>query len=250
MGNQPVRFQLKKLLWPLIVAVLLAILIITNLMLIRHIRDLRSRLAEATADDTRHGTRDTEQEEETSNLESGTLMPKADRETQQNQPVKSTEPPDIEPSQKPRSSVQEPNTAIPITASQIAEVYNRALADCRSGRYDQAMEGFQQILEYPISQRDPGYELKDNAQYWMAECYYAQKKYVQALAEFQKVKDRFPEASKVFDAELKIAYTYCKLGRIPEAEQKLLELSKDWTRQPYVSQIAVLSKKIRSGQYE
>jgi TolA-binding protein len=109
-----------------------------------------------------------------------------------------------------------------------------------SGRYSQAIESFQQILEYPQP-----HQLKDNAQYWLAECYYAQKKYIRALAEFQKVKENFPKASKAFDAELKIAYTYHKMGSIEECKQKLSQLSKDWTHEQYQSKIAVLSEKLR-----
>jgi TolA-binding protein len=105
------------------------------------------------------------------------------------------------------------------------------------------METFQRILEYPTP-----HQRKANAQYWLAECYYAQEKYIQALAEFQRVKTLFPKADKVFDAELKVAYTYYKLGRIEEAKQKLSQLSRDWPHQRYRPKIAILSEKISSAQ--
>jgi len=112
-----------------------------------------------------------------------------------------------------------------------------------SGQYNQAVRAFQQVLQYPQS-----HQLKDNAQYWLAECYYAQKKYVQALAEFQKVSELFPKADKVFDAELKIAYTYHKLNRKEAAKHRLALLSREWSQPQYQTKIATLSEQIESGQ--
>ena len=125
------------------------------------------------------------------------------------------------------------------TRPEVAEAYNQALSDCMSGQYNQAIKVFRQVLRY----QQP-HELKDNAQYWLAECYYAQKRYIQALAEFRKVKELFPKADKVFDAELKIAYTYYKLNRVEAARRRLDQLSRDWSQPQYQSKIAALSDKI------
>jgi len=148
--------------------------------------------------------------------------------------------------QVPTAEQERPvESATPETNEEIEKIYSQGFEACQAGQYDQAIEKFQQVLAYP-----PAHELKDNAQYWMAECYYAQEKFDQATIEFQRVKRYFPEASKVFDAELKIAYTYYSLGRIESARHKLLQLSKAWPQKQHQSQIAVLLELIRTKQSE
>ena len=68
----------------------------------------------------------------------------------------------------------------------------------------------------------------------------------EALDEFQKVKQNFPEGNKVFDAEIKTVYTYHKLNSIEQARQKLSQLSRDWPHQKYAAQIRILREEIPS----
>ena len=201
------QIQVRKLLWPAVVATFLVALIISNSVLLRRIGDLEAKL---TTDTT-------------------------DQETRQNGAANPTEENSIHGQPKKLPQLD--------TDSQVTEAYNQALADCRSGDYDQAMEVFRQVLEYPQP-----HQLKDNAQYWLAECYYAQKNYTRALEEFQKVKVLFPKGNKVFDAELKVVYSYYKLNRMEEARKQFLQLSKDWPQQQYQSRMAPLSEEIRLGQ--
>ena len=222
------RFQPKTLIWPVIVIILILALIVTNLILLRRISKLENELAKARTAQQTQGIQSTKPVE-------AAIEDQKDRQT-------------LSPEPKNETSIRRPQpTKLPKleTTLQVTELYNQALADCMSGHYDRAIEAFLQILEYRST-----HQLKDNAQYWLAECYYAQKNYIRALSEFQKVKEFFPKADKVFDAELKIAYTYYKLGRIEAAEQKLLQISKDWSDQQYQSKIAVLSEKIQSSQSE
>ena len=229
-GKRSVRIRAKALIWPAVVIIFLAALITTNSILVRRISNLKTELAEATAvkaQDTKLKTQDTkDQQTESVKPDNGYL-----EESSVQRPVSSiqrvTEPPKLE------------------TASEVTGVYNRARSAYESKRYDQAIEMFKQILKYPSP-----HELKHNAQFWLGQCYYKQKDYVRALDEYRKVERNFPKGNKVFDAELKIAYTYYELGRIEEAKQNLSQLSKDWPHQQYRSKIAVLSEKIQSGQYE
>jgi TolA-binding protein len=122
----------------------------------------------------------------------------------------------------------------------VPDIYDEARADCNAGKYSLAVSRFRQIIEHPSS-----HDLKDNAQYWLGECYYAQGEYEQALIEFQRVKENYPGTNKVFDSELKIAYTHCRLGHAEQARQKLLQLSRDFSDEKYQSSIAVLSEKIK-----
>ena len=94
--------------------------------------------------------------------------------------------------------------------------YERAFNLLKQGRYDLASVSFKAFLEtYPNA------SYADNAQYWMGEANYAQKKYKSALKEFQKVIDNYPNSPKRADAMLKIGYTYDELGDKKLAMQSL-----------------------------
>ena len=131
----------------------------------------------------------------------------------------------------------------PVTSSEVSRLYTQAYNDCISGKYDSAIETFRKILEYPS-----WHSLKDNAQYWLAECYYAKGESIRALTEFQKVKERFPKGNKVFDSELMVAYTWLRLGHIEQAREKIIQISRDFPEEKYKSSITVLSEKVRSSE--
>ncbi len=76
-----------------------------------------------------------------------------------------------------------------------------------------------------LLQKAPFSEWSDNAQYWKGECYYGTSKYRQALTEFAKV-FAFRKTEKADDAQLKIARCHLALGerdRALEAFRKLLD---------------------------
>ena len=233
----PILIPLRTLLWvaAVVVLVLLA-LIITNGILLRRTSSLKTELelARAAAFDN--------QNPESENQISGLNV--QDETRQEDQPMPSLESAPQAISKLPPAA-EAPAIKMPpatsTTSSELIEIYAQALADCRTGWYKQAIQGFQKVLAY-----SPDHILKDNAQYWMSECYYAQKDYSRALTEFQKVKKYFPKGNKVFDAELKIAYTYYSMKRMEQAKLKLSQISKDWPRQQYQVQIDALDKKIRS----
>ncbi len=63
------------------------------------------------------------------------------------------------------------------TALPPAELYDTASADYTKGRYALAIQEFEDYLRsYPNT------DLSDNAQYWIGECHYAQKKFPDAVA--------------------------------------------------------------------
>lgn len=227
--REPTQIQVKALLWvAIVIALVLAALIITNVFWLRRINELEDELelVRATASESRDSGYSAEGKTEQKDEQKRPVKPPEKAITQQ--------PPEIKP------TVQVTHSVTPSTSLPIEEIYDQALSDCRAGWYDQAIEGFQRVLKHPSS-----HELKDNAQYWLGECYYSQKEFAQALAEFQKVKKHFPEGNKVFDAELKVAYAYYELESMELARQKLSQLSRDWPHQKYRSQIQILSEKIR-----
>ncbi len=232
--KEPAQIQTKTLLWiAAVVALVLAALIITNVVLFQRVSELENELelARATAPEIQNSEFSTE-----------------DKTEQEEEQIQSAEPPEETIAQQP-SQIKPPTRAArslpPATTLRIMDIYDQALADCRSGWYDQAIEGFQRVLDHTSA-----HDLKDNAQYWLAECYYAQEEYMRALGEFQKVKQNFPEGNKVFDAELKTVYTYHRLNNIEQARQKLSQLSRDWPHQKYAAQIRILQEEIRPDESE
>src|SRR5262245_51187714 len=70
-----------------------------------------------------------------------------------------------------------------ITPGNAEQLFAAAYSDYSRGNYDLALSEFKQYVEiYPSS------ELADNAQYWIGEILYTQKKMPEAIAEFEKVR--------------------------------------------------------------
>jgi tol-pal system protein YbgF len=97
-----------------------------------------------------------------------------------------------------------------------AELYDTAYADYNKGRYALAIQGFQDYLAaYPST------DLSDNAQYWIGECHYAQKKHKEAVADFDKLLKLWPKSDKAAAALLKKGYALVELGQKAEGVVEL-----------------------------
>ena len=97
--------------------------------------------------------------------------------------------------------------------------YRDAFALLRAGDYDRAIASFTAFqAQFPQSQYG------DNAQYWLAEAYYAKAQYAQAIAEYQKMQSQYPASKKLSHALLKTGYSYDKLGKTAEANATLKAL--------------------------
>jgi TolA-binding protein len=113
-----------------------------------------------------------------------------------------------------------PQTRARTNKSNVFKIYQGALEQYRSRKYDRALVEFDRLL-----QAAPFSEWSDNAQYWKGECYYGIGKYRQALTEFTKV-FAFRKTEKADDAQLKIARCHLALGernRALAAFRKLLD---------------------------
>jgi tol-pal system protein YbgF len=86
-------------------------------------------------------------------------------------------------------------------------LYNSAYNDYLRGKYDLALQGFEEYLK-----NFPGTDLADNATYWIGECYYRQKRYRQAVDQFEGVLSRYPRSDKSAGALLKKGYSLIELG--------------------------------------
>src|SRR5262249_55555129 len=70
-------------------------------------------------------------------------------------------------------------------------LYNAAYNDYLKGSYDLSLREFQEYLA-----NFPNTDLSDNATYWIGECYYRQKRYRQAVEQFEAVLNRYPRSDK------------------------------------------------------
>lgn len=103
--------------------------------------------------------------------------------------------------------------AVKITTVEPNAIYNQGYEMYLNGKYAQAITIFREFLK-----NFPTNDLADNAQYWIGECYYAQKMFDRAIAEFKKT-ETYPDGNKIPDAYLKIVYSYNELGKKDEASK-------------------------------
>jgi len=110
-----------------------------------------------------------------------------------------------------------------ITAGPKAEkLYAGALQLYSARDYQQASSRFKEFVAVY-----PDHKLAGNAQYWIGECLYSQKRFAEAAEEFGLVEKSSPASHKVPAALLKKGLALAELKRMPEARaamQRIVEL--------------------------
>jgi tol-pal system protein YbgF len=86
-------------------------------------------------------------------------------------------------------------------------LYDRAFQLFRAGKFEAARAEFRSYLK-----RYPKTDLADNAQFWLGECYYSEKKYREAIAAYEKTIKDYPKSDKVSSALLKQGMAFLELG--------------------------------------
>lgn len=104
-------------------------------------------------------------------------------------------------------------------------LYRKASEALRMGQHEQAVQGFREFIRL-----HPGHELADNSQYWLGECFYDRKDYSQAVREFRRVIEHYPNGNKVPDALLKVGFSYLALGSVEAGRQTLSQLQRSYPR--------------------
>lgn len=104
------------------------------------------------------------------------------------------------------------------TASSVppAQLYEQAYGDFTKGNYALALLGFQEFLA-----QHPDNDLADNAQYGIAETHFAQKKYEDAIREYDKVFARHPGSDKIPAAYLKKGFAFLELAQTAQGVVQL-----------------------------
>jgi len=116
-----------------------------------------------------------------------------------------------------RSSV--PTAPTPSWKAEVRATYGAAMRDYRKRKFTRAMLKFGNVLSVPRP-----HDLKDNAQYWIGECWYGRGDYERALTEFKNVSVLYPKGNKVLHARIKTAYCYYRLDEDGKARELLTRL--------------------------
>jgi tol-pal system protein YbgF len=118
------------------------------------------------------------------------------------------------------------------------QTYQSAYRDYQRGNYDLAVAGFRDFAA-----KNPNSELSGNAAYWIGESLYSQKKYREAIQQFDSVVTRYPRSDKVAGALLKKGYSYIALG---EKSQGIVQLQYVVHEHPTTPEAALARQKLKS----
>jgi tol-pal system protein YbgF len=107
------------------------------------------------------------------------------------------------------------------------EIYLKAFANYASGRFQEAISGFETFLS-----RYPDSDFASNAQYWLGECYYSLQQYPRAVEEFGKAVKNYPQGGKAPDAMFKMAATLQQMNQEERAAETLRLLQQRYPDSP------------------
>ena len=118
-------------------------------------------------------------------------------------------------------------------------LYNNALRDYNSARYDLAQSQFQDYLKYY-----PSTDLAGNAQFYIADMEYRAGNFEAAVADYDKVIEQFPGGNKTAAAQLKKGYSLLELGRKEAGVRELNALIQRYPRSLEATQARERMKKL------
>ena len=126
--------------------------------------------------------------------------------------------------QKPADSATPGDTGVQSVSSvDCRSLWDNAFKDMYRAQYDLAISGFMDYLKYC-----PGTDLADNSQYWIAESYYEMNQHEQAITEYRKLLDKYPDSEKRASAFFKLGRTYEKLADTAKALEYFLILKNEF----------------------
>lgn len=122
-------------------------------------------------------------------------------------------PPEVAPAPRGSGSAAQPGASA--QARDEIRAYEEAFRLYRSGQYQAAIDRFRGFL-----QTHPSSDYADNAQFWLAECYFKLSDYEQAVVAFQEVVQEYPEGNKVPDALYRQGMALLEIGKSTGNEAK------------------------------
>lgn len=108
-------------------------------------------------------------------------------------------------------------------ATDCIDTYDSAFTLVRRSEYPTAIDGFRRYLADCGDQPDA-----ENAYYWVGECYYAQEKYTEAVAEYQHLVTTYPNSANLGRAIYKLARCQQELGNSSDARELFQQLVDDY----------------------
>ena len=103
------------------------------------------------------------------------------------------------------------------------ETYDKAYDLLKDGQYEKAEQAFLMFMEqYPNS------SLSGNANYWLAESYYARQKWAEAAGLFADGFTKYKKSSKAPDCMFKLGLTMKQMGKNKEACTAFKNLNKEF----------------------
>jgi tol-pal system protein YbgF len=113
---------------------------------------------------------------------------------------------------KEEQQTEEKSEKPPLTHLSPQEVYNMAYSDYRKGNFELAIDGFKMYTE-----QFPESPLVDNSLYWIGECYFSQKKYAEAIEQFNELFLNYPRGDRIPAAYLKKGISLMELRKKEES---------------------------------
>ncbi|MBM3421956.1 MAG: tol-pal system protein YbgF [Chlorobi bacterium] len=123
----------------------------------------------------------------------------------------------------PAKSLSQPSSASGVSSGPVARTASAMLGDgiqkLESGNYSSARESFVSLL-----QSHPSSDLVDDAQFYIAESYFAEKWYEKAVLEYQTVIAKYTKSSKRPAALYKQALAFEQLGDTVNAKARFRDV--------------------------
>jgi len=117
-----------------------------------------------------------------------------------------------------------------------AKAYDAAYQAFKGKKYKEAREKFEAFMKaYPKN------ELTDNAQFWIAETYYAEKYYEDAILAYESLLKKYPDSKKTSSALLKQAFSFIEIG---DAKTGKIILNKLIEKHPDSKETELAKKKL------
>lgn len=107
------------------------------------------------------------------------------------------------------------------------EAYQKAFNLLRAKNYGGAARDFSGFLR-----TFPNSSLAANSQYWLGECYYGQRRFQEAIDEFERVFTFYPSSNKVPASLLKIGYSHLELQQPSMARSVFQQLVRTHPQSP------------------
>lgn len=123
------------------------------------------------------------------------------------------------PANQPSTQAPAGDSPTPLPTVSSDTLYQNALRDFSTGKYDLARQEFSDYLK-----NFPTNELASNAQFYLGEIAYAQGNYQDALAQYEIVMSNYPKSFKLAAAMLKKGFAELELGMKSSGIRDLREL--------------------------